>query len=41
MYNYPPDNTEKLALICLTVVVALPMVFCAVSIAIRSILKML
>ncbi len=41
MYNYPPDNTEKLALICLMVVVALPLVFCAVAIDINSILKLL
>ena len=40
-YNQPPDNTEKLALICLMVVVVLPMVVCAIAIAINSILKLL
>ena len=40
-YNQPPDNTEKLALICVLFVCAIPIVICAVAIAINSILKML
>ena len=37
--NQPEDNTEVTAMICVVIVVAIPLVICAVAIAVNSILK--